>query len=226
MSQINNILLSTFIRFCLIGINLIIIAIIVPLIIINPILLKECISLGNLVGIVVIGLSIGITLDGLHLNTRFKSYKKLSKDFKPTLAKILEIDEAEAIVYINKMSHVERKYGLGYIDFAHSKWVMLGTFCYLLNVVAALYLVALAIFFIFAHIPENNYNIPVFKFWMLLITALFYLILYRFIMDNVNRTQLQLQTLMGKFCKDHKDLLKLSDIEIVSLCEKKNYEIT
>jgi len=125
MKSVENLPLSLFVRFCLTGLVAMATIGLPGLLVLTPDKIMQFSKMGNILGIVFLGLVVGFMIDGLKIYQWDPGYKRRKMAFMCNIALALEVPTEEAPSFFVRAAQIERKLGLGEIDFIHSRWVMI-----------------------------------------------------------------------------------------------------
>jgi hypothetical protein len=139
MRTLENLPLSTLLRFGLAGLVSIVLYVILPLGILRPDALLTLANTGGAIALLVGAVCAGFVLDSLKIYQFSLGYQRRKVRFMQQIAEALGVEESAAPFLFVKAAELERKFGLGYVDFMHSRYVMIDAFSKLFLVAAFLW---------------------------------------------------------------------------------------
>src|SRR5271157_4816553 len=124
MKGLEDLPLYTFVRFVITGLVATLLYLVMPVAVLDPGALQTITNVGNVIGIVVMALTIGFVLDGLKLYQLSPGYRRRKSVFMKRIASTLAVREDEAPTYFVKVAELERTSGMADVALVHSRWVM------------------------------------------------------------------------------------------------------
>jgi hypothetical protein len=208
MKTFENLPLSTFVRFGLTGIISVVLYLIVPLAVFNPNALKSLTDIDGVIGIVVGGFTFGFIIDGMKLYQLSPRYSRRKTEFMRRIAEALNVKIEAASVYFVKAAQLEREYGMGQIDFVHSRWVMFDA-CSKLFFFASFIWGGIGIVVHRYGFPQEAVSLGIISGTCLIISLRWF--------ATSKQEQSRSESLYVDFCQRHKHIITGSDLEVKKL---------
>ena len=128
MKALDELPLSTLLRFGLTGFVSITLYGILPIAVFAPGSIPVLAGVGGAVGTLAFALTTGFIIDGLKPNQLSPGYQGRKTHFMQAIASALGVSLQQAPLLFVKAAQLERSKGLGHIDFIHSRWVAFDIF--------------------------------------------------------------------------------------------------